>query len=187
MIVEAVLVPLAIGKIRGGKFKNLEKVYIEKWYLLVLSALIETIASFIRMRQIEPLWQFLDKNIILIDIIIYSLIIMTIYANRNKRGFKLILIGVILNGLVIFANNGKMPVDVSSIKEMISRESLNLLNDGKDLVHTATGPNTKLEFLADILHLKKPYPFPKILSLGDIFMIGGTFLFIQDKMIIESD
>ncbi|PKM49175.1 MAG: hypothetical protein CVV02_17325, partial [Firmicutes bacterium HGW-Firmicutes-7] len=51
------------------------------------------------------------------------------------------------------------------------------------LTHTVLNESTKLRILGDVIHLPKPYPFPKSLSIGDLFLIGGVFRLIQMLML----
>lgn len=52
-----------------------------------------------------------------------------------------------------------------------------------DLGHTLLVAETKMKFLSDIIFIGPPYPLPKILSLGDLFLIVGVFWFIQQIMV----
>ncbi|MFD3157876.1 DUF5317 domain-containing protein [Haloimpatiens sp. FM7330] len=185
MMIEALIFPIVIGKIRGGKIKNLFNIFINKWWFIVVAALIEFTVSFIRIKEIGSIWKVINNNIFWIHMITYSLIIVVLFINIRKKGFKSVMIGVILNFLVIMVNGGRMPVDVRGIENMISQESLQILKTGKDLTHKLADDSTKLSFLGDIIHIKKPYPIPKSISVGDIFMILGVFMFIQGKMITK--
>jgi len=49
----------------------------------------------------------------------------------------------------------------------------------------AVSKDTKFVYLADIILIPRPYPLPKILSLGDIFLMIGVFVFFQEEMFIE--
>ena len=51
-----------------------------------------------------------------------------------------------------------------------------------DIKHEAMTEDTRLPFLGDIIRIPPPYPLPKILSIGDIFLIVGVFVFFQEGM-----
>lgn len=182
MLVEAVCLPLLIGKLRGGKLINILNIEVKLWWLITLAGLIEFIASWIRMNEIGSIWSFIDANIFWIHILSYGLIIIVLLFNRFQKGFILLLIGTLLNFAVIMANDGRMPVEIESVEHMMSVETVDALKMGNDLTHTVLTDSTRLKFLGDIIHLPKPYPFPKSLSVGDVFIIVGFFVVIQSLM-----
>ncbi|WP_094548988.1 DUF5317 family protein [Petroclostridium xylanilyticum] len=51
------------------------------------------------------------------------------------------------------------------------------------ITHTLITSSTRLSILADIIAIPKPYPLPKVLSIGDIFIAFGVFVFIQEAML----
>lgn len=185
MLVESMGSSVILGKLRGGKTKNLADIYIEKWWLITLAASIELTASLIRGKEIVSLWQYVDHYIWLIHLITYSLLIYVMICNRRLPGCKIIVIGIILNFIVIMLNGGRMPVDISGVDPIAYQEKIAILQSGRDLVHTVLDETTTFGFLGDVIHLKKPYPLPKTLSIGDIFMMAGVFLFIQRQMLIS--
>jgi hypothetical protein len=85
-----------------------------------------------------------------------------------------------LNAAVIAANDGKMPVSMTGISG-IHQESVIPERDS-DIKHIGVNNNTKLVYLADIILIPRPYPLPKILSIGDVFIMAGVFLFFQKEM-----
>lgn len=182
MLVEAVCIPLIIGKLRGGKLKNLLEIEVKLWWLITLAGLIEFLASVIRLQEIGSIWQALDKNIFWIHLISYGLLIVVLILNRFQKGFILLLIGTLFNFIVIMSNDGRMPVEIKSVQHLMSAETVEALKEGSDLTHTVLTETTKLKILGDIIHLPKPYPFPKSLSIGDLFLIAGFFVFIQSLM-----
>lgn len=186
MLIEALLLPLIIGKLRGGKFKNLLEINIHLWWLITLAGVLEFTASIIRSKEINPIWQTIDQNVMWIQLFTYSLLIIVICFNLREKGFVLIMIGLLMNFIVIMFNQGRMPVDVQAIRQMISNESLEYLKSGKDLTHILANSSTKLAFLGDIIHIKKPYPLPKSISIGDVFLVAGLFRFIYIKMFTSS-
>lgn len=182
MLIEAILLPLIIGKLKGGKFKNLLEITIRFWWLITIAGLIEFVTSWIRAKEIVPIWQYIDHNVLWIQLLTYTLLIIVLSFNIKEKGFVLIMLGLLMNFAVIMLNHGRMPVDIQGIKQMISMESLEYLKSGKDLTHMIASESTRLWFLGDIIHIKKPYPLPKSISIGDIFLAAGVFRFIYHKM-----
>lgn len=186
MLVETVGLPLIIGKLRGGKFKSILNIEVKLWWMITLAGLIEFIASWIRIKEIGNIWQFVNANIFWIHFLSYSLLITVLILNRFQKGFILLLIGTLLNFAVIMANDGRMPVEIESIKHLMSTEVVEAIQAGSDLTHVELTETTNLKILGDIIHLPRPYPFPKSLSIGDLFLIGGLFVLIQKLMLSET-
>ncbi|PKM95120.1 MAG: hypothetical protein CVU84_07300 [Firmicutes bacterium HGW-Firmicutes-1] len=186
MLVEALCIPLIIGKLRGGNLKNLLNIQVKMWWLITVAGFVEFLSSFVRMQEIGSIWRVIDENIFWIHLICYSLLIFVLILNRNQKGFVLLLIGTILNFSVIMVNGGRMPVEIGSVEHLMSAETVEALKLGKDLTHTVLNESTRLRFLADVIHLPKPYPFPKSLSIGDLFLIGGVFRLIQASMVTKA-
>lgn len=117
------------------------------------------------------------------DIIIcitYQFLLIGIIYDLKKDYMKIFFIGTLLNFIVILVNDCKMPVLIAND---MANSSINIeyLELGNDLIHTIINSNTKLRFLADTIILNKPYPFVKTISIGDIFLMLGTFGFWQEE------
>lgn len=182
MLIEALVFPLILGKLRGGKIKNILNLEIKYWWLFTLAGLIEFSASFIRAKEIEPIWRLVDQHILWIQLVTYCMLFIVLFIHLKDKGVVFILIGTVMNFVVIMANHGRMPVDIHAIEHLISVESLNYLKSGKDLTHTLANDSTSLRFLGDIIHLKKPYPLQKSISFGDIFLVVGIFWYIYNGL-----
>ncbi|WFA07951.1 DUF5317 domain-containing protein [Tissierella sp. Yu-01] len=170
MFIEPTVLSILIGKLRGGYFRNIENVQIKGWYLLIVAALIQVLLSLFKV----------SEYLLLFISITYMLIILISLINIKKSYMKLFLIGVILNFIVIFGNGGKMPVSISGIKGI--HQETTLPERTYDIKHVALNKDTRFIYLADIILIPRPYPLPKILSIGDIFIMIGTYMFFQVEM-----
>lgn len=110
------------------------------------------------------------------------LLIIGLIFNFREKGFKLVLSGSILNFIPIALNNGKMPVSTKALKFSKLYTELTFLEEGRILTHILADKSTKLNILSDIIPIPKPYPFPKIISIGDILIAIGLFVLIQTYM-----
>lgn len=180
MVIEPLILSLLVAKLRKGKLKNLENIEISGWYLLLIAAGIQIILSILKRRGI-----ILNDGFYYLHILSYILMIICVILNIKKNSMKAFLIGVVLNFIVIFANNGKMPVSIDGIKGINNNISTELPTSDYNIKHQPINQDTKLVYLSDIILIPKPYPLPKILSLGDIFIMMGLFLFIQEAMVID--
>ncbi|NMA87147.1 MAG: DUF5317 domain-containing protein [Tissierellia bacterium] len=171
MIVEIIILSLVIGKVKKGKIKNLNQIYIRGWYLLIIAFLLEIISL-----------RVFVNNFSSIQILIYIILIFILLLNINIKGMKTMAIGSILNFIPIIANNGRMPVSKSALIKAKLHSQLSLLENNKILTHVLADDSTRLYFLSDIIPILKPYPFPKVISIGDIVLSIGIFLLVQFYM-----
>lgn len=182
MVFEIIILALTLGMIKGGNIGKLEKLHIRGWYLFVISFTIEIISLFLISKTNYNISKILENNFFYIHIFIYSLLILGLFINRRECGLKLSLFGSVLNFLPILMNSGKMPVSVKSLENAGLYNQITLLYDERIMTHTLMTENTKFGFLGDIIAIPRPYPFPKIISLGDILISLGLFILIYSYM-----
>lgn len=104
----------------------------------------------------------------------YLLLIPFWWRHRHSPGLALVLAGLALNLAVIAANGGQMPVDF----DLAARMGLPL-PAGPLPKHRPLGPETRLAFLADVI----PLPlFHRVVSVGDLLLMAGVFLYVQEVM-----
>lgn len=179
MLVESVGTSIVVGKLRGGSLSNIKNASIEKWHFFVSAFLVEFTAVYMASKGVA----FFAENIFLIHGLSYLLLFVGIYFNRSKLAFRIIFIGIFLNFIVIMANGGQMPVSGEAMAGIGLIDNMNNIRDGRIITHTLINNHTVLKYLGDIFILPKPYPRPKIFSIGDIFMAVGIFIYIQQIMI----
>lgn len=93
-----------------------------------------------------------------------------LYQNRHLKSLYLVLLGLLLNALVIFANGGHMPVSPTALHRAGIGEFADLLRDKGDAVHALLDEKTRLPFLGDVIPLP---PLRKVVSPGDLFILLG--------------
>ena len=151
------------------------KIQIKGYKVLILMAVIEITAQFLFKK-------YTDNNllkILSISWLIYFALLYVSALNIKKSYMMLFFMGTLLNFIVIAANGFKMPVLVSEILTDVEAKKMYLLT-GQDLIHSLLTESTKFKFLADIITLAPPYPFPKTISVGDVLLLSGIFAFWQD-------
>lgn len=108
-----------------------------------------------------------------------------LWLNRHHKGFKLIIIGVLMNFIVMAVNGGRMPVSLSA-SEVLGPYYTDMLKSGSVISkHYMMDASTRLSLLGDIIPLSKPYPRTQVISIGDVVMNFGMFLFIQSIMVVK--
>lgn len=183
MFLEPTFMSIVVGKLRKGKLKNLERVEIKAWYLLIFAGTIQVTLSIIKKLDWNLGNMVLSNYFIYLHGFSYILMIICIISNLRKNSMKLFLIGIVLNFIVIFANGGKMPVSIEGIRGI--NNYIELPSRDFDIKHKSISSDTKFIYLADIILIPRPYPLPKILSIGDVFLMLGLFLFLQEAMVID--
>lgn len=181
MFLEPTILSIALAKLRGGKLRNLERFSIKGYWIFIAAALLQGALSFGKLYQLPLIEKLTGEWLVYVMLITYTMMLITVIINYDKSYMKLFFIGLLLNMAVILWNDGRMPVSINGLSG-IGQETV-LPDREMDIKHTAVDKDTKLVWLADIILIPKPYPLPKIISIGDIFIMGGVFLFFQKEML----
>lgn len=182
MVFEIIVLALLVGKLRGGQIKKIENLYIKAWYILALSFSMEIMALFIVTKTNGVAAKFIELNFSHIHLFIYALLISVLLLNFHQPGIKTIILGATSNFLPLLFNNGKMPVWIGALENANLYNQLNLLSENSIMTHELMHENTSFKLLGDIIGIPKPYPFPKIISIGDILISVGIFILIYTYM-----
>ena len=179
MLVESVGTSVVVGKLRGGSFSNIKDAALEKWYFFVSAFALEFTAVYLASKGLD----IISENILIVHCLSYMLLFAGLYFNRTSMAFRIVFVGVFLNFIVIMANGGQMPVSGEAMMRIGLVDNMQAIKEGKIVTHALINSSTALKYLGDIFVLGKPYPRPKIFSIGDIIMALGVFIYIQDIMI----
>ncbi|CAK7001053.1 hypothetical protein CIW83_15295 [Tissierella sp. P1] len=182
MVIETITLSLLLGKLMGGKIRNIGNLYINGWYLFVVAFSVEIISLLIVSKTGGNLSDIIENNFFYIHIFIYLLLIIGLIMNFHENGLRITLFGSILNFLPLSLNSGRMPVAINALKVSKLYTQLSLLEEGRIMTHTLANKATKLTFLGDIIPIPKPYPFPKIISIGDVLISLGLLILILSYM-----
>ncbi len=182
MVIETILLSLLLGKLMGGKIRNIGNLYINGWYLFVVSFSVEIISLLIVSKTSGDLSSFIENNFFYIHLFIYLLLIIGLILNFHENGLRITLFGAILNFLPLSLNSGRMPVGIKALKTSKLLNQLRLLQDERIITHGLANKGTKLTFLGDIIPIPRPYPFPKVISIGDILISLGLLVLIISHM-----
>lgn len=154
------MIAVLIAFLRGGRFSKMPR-FSSYW---ALAAAIVLEGGAILVPNLAPL----------LESVSYIFIIIFLAGNWSMPEVRLILIGVVMNALVIWANGGVMPV-----AHYIVYSSMRSLPayDYNEFWHSALTKRTIFPLLSDIIFI--PYPVPTLLSCGDIFLYSGIAVLIQ--------
>lgn len=112
-----------------------------------------------------------------LHILTYLMVIAFLALNVRVPGFWLVTFGVACNVLVIFANDGHMPVTLTAWKATGERPSL-ITATGIYNNNVLAGPHTHVAFLGDIFALPRSVPLANALSIGDVLIVIGMAAFV---------
>lgn len=187
MLIESLGSSLIIGKIRGGKIRNIGEICIKGWYLFVGAFVIEKSSVLIESFTDGNMAQFIQRNFSYLHIGVYLITLIGLILNMKKRGILTIFTGTLLNFITIIFNGGKMPVSLKGLNFASLWEKASLLKVNGVLTHTLIDHSTKFYYLSDIIPIPHPYPLAKIISIGDIIIAVGIFILIQRAMLIDRE
>ncbi|MDF2546602.1 MAG: hypothetical protein K0R93_1500 [Anaerosolibacter sp.] len=177
MLIEGTILGLILGKIRGGKFSNLGDMQINGWTILILALLLQLTPI---ISEDFPFFAKYQPHIYATSII---LTMICICMNLRKKGMWAFFVGILLNLIVIAFNGFQMPISFSALKLAGLDSMVNAIQSG-DMMHfrSLEGAAQGIKMLAKFIPIPKPYPLPKVISIGDIFITLGLILFITGEM-----
>lgn len=175
------IISIIIVLFQRNKITNVLKTEMNGIHFILTGVFLQFVSVYIFKRNKNTnLYEFVINYYLIITCFTYLFILAGIGLDIKKNYMKFLFMGTLLNFIVILANGCKMPV---LILEEMTNSSLNkvYLESGKDLIHTIVNKDTNLRFLSDIIALKSPYPFVKTISIGDVFLLFGVFVFWQEE------
>jgi len=176
MYIEIVILGIIIGGFRGGRLANLTELNLRGWTLILLSLLVSLSPIFLS--GIE----FLENT--QVYLLFFSMVIMLIVLalNLDKKGTWIMLIGGLYNLMIMVFNNFKMPVSMSNLEKAGLNTLFDGITDGSIVNYVAAETTGAITVFTKFIAISSPYPFPKILSLGDVIMSLGLLIFIVGEM-----
>ena len=185
MVLETVIIAAISAYIRGGKLKNMSNVRFRYWYLVILGFFMQQIPGFLNNLGDGEFAKIAADTSFILVVTSYILIIIPLLFNLKINGIFFSLTGTILNAIVIIANNGMMPVTKNALVATGYDRSLEI-GQKLDMIHYVANGSTRINLLSDFIPIPRPYPIPHVLSIGDVLLCIGLFLFIQ-YMFLKKD
>ena len=176
ILVFGVGLAVAVGLLRGGNLRNFGNIRV-RWAWLALAALTIQVAII----YLTPAWSDIAR---LFFPLTHLGILAVAWVNRHLGGMRLLAAGVALNLLVMVANGGFMPVAPEVLVQAGIAESAEAVPlytrvpHSKDVV--LPRDEIALRWLSDTIPLR---PIQTIVSIGDVLMVPGVFLFVEKAML----
>ncbi|WP_043929920.1 DUF5317 domain-containing protein [Bacillus sp. EB01] len=178
MVYDGIIISLIVGLLRKGNLTGLADLKLKYGWIFPLLLLVQIIV-FVFQNKIP----FLGQASSYIYMLVYVLGLLFLFLNRHHTGFIAILIGVFLNFLVMAVNGGRMPVSMEATAAVLDPAFVDVMKNSLYAKHMILDESTRLAFLGDIIPLTNPYPRDQVISIGDVIMNVGIFLFIQHLMV----
>lgn len=182
MIIESMIISIVVGYLTGGRLSNIENIRIKYGWMFFTVIFLEFFTLIVGTRMDNGLAGLIVENYGAIHILLYGIYLYALFLNRKSSGFKLIFAGSGLNYIPMVLNGGRMPVYYGALERGKLFDQLDLLLADRMLTHRLSYTNRGIFFLGDIIPLGRPYPMPKVISIGDIILAIGIFIFIVKSM-----
>lgn len=111
-------------------------------------------------------------------VVSYVFLIGVTALNWRLRGFPLILMGLVLNAIPIFINQG-MPVSAEAV--VAAGGSVDEVPRERGRKHHLSTGEDDLTFLGDVIAVRAP--FRAVVSVGDLLMYSGAAVFLAGAML----
>lgn len=181
MVYDGIVIGLIVGLIRAGwrgGLTALSQIRIKGGWIFPALLLIQ-LALYLLHERIP----FIEEYNGYMFMAVYVAGLYMLWLNRKEKGFWWIFAGVALNFIVMAANGGKMPVSLEAASVLDPIFVDNLREGAVTSKHAAMTDSTLLPFLGDIIPMTPPYPRSQVISIGDVIMNIGIFIYLQHVML----
>lgn len=170
MFIDGVLVCLVVGWLRGGRLAGLTEISLRQFWLIPAAFLLRGGPATLARMGVTSVLRYGPT----LQVVAYLVLFLALILNKGIPGMPILTLGVALNFIVIGLNQGRMPVSPWSLSVVGMSGALPALQSGALTSHGLLNGLTRLPWLADIIPIPRPYPLPKIISIGDIVMVLGV-------------
>lgn len=181
MLLETFILAVIIGLVAKGSLKNLAHAPLHGALFIWAGLVLRNFPALFKLSFLNRYADAVAGTAPVLFIFSFALLIFGILLNLSQWPMILIFSGILLNFAVVLESEGFMPVSGESLR-MAGYDMDKIISTRLDMNHVLITAQTKLAFLADIIPIPRPYPFPQILSVGDVLMCLGLFFFIVMAM-----
>ncbi len=180
MFLEAVLLGLLVGKLRGGRSLNIGNLEFKGWVLILGAFLLQMLPMLLGRMG----WMARNGHVLAFCTLI--LVFFIVVWNSDKRGFWLIALGAVSNILAMTTHGLKMPVFLTGLQNAGHMELVDSITNNAVLNYTGLSQLTDWsDYLGKVIVLPDFYPLAQVVSAGDIMMCLGIVLFVSGQMTIS--
>ncbi|WP_394172106.1 DUF5317 domain-containing protein [Guptibacillus hwajinpoensis] len=178
MVFDGIILSILIGFLRRGSIKGFAYLSFRAGWIFPLLLLVEILVF-----VFQTSYSWVATLSAPLFMIIYIVGLIFLWLNRKMNiGILLLFIGVLLNFIVMFVNGGRMPVSLEAAT-ILDPAYAEAIKNGLYGKHAVLTDHTLVGFLGDVIPITDPYPKDQVISIGDIVMNIGIFIFIQHVMV----
>lgn len=177
MIIEAIILGIIIGLIRGGTFSRLGYINFRGSVFFLISLICYLMIVVMHIGNFEYNTNYYS----IILLITYIFILIGLLVNIKMKHIIIIVIGCIMNLIVFITNNLSFPINSEKVNLLFKSEYHQLLINNNIRFYIPV-EGSKLKYLANIIAINRPYLSPLILSVGDLIIALGIIILIQSTM-----
>lgn len=181
MYLEALILGLLIGRLRGGRISNFLS-YPFRYRYFALSALaVFVFPYFLQIFKIPA-------NYAVFPYIAMMIVALIVLLNYRTVGMKTLFVGLILNLAIMGLNEFRMPIDTAKLSALGEDgiAFVKSVENGEVLNYRSLPGSEGLSVLfGKVIALPPQYPFMRVLSVGDIAAALGIVMITQGTMLIN--
>ncbi len=177
MFLEAVLLGLLVGRLRGGRSVNIGNIEFKGWFLVVIAFLLQMLPMLLGRMG------WMARNGHMIAFCTMLAVFGIVIWNAEKRGFRLIVLGTAANLLTMGLHGLKMPVLLPALQNAGHLELVESITNNAVLNYTGLSQLTGWsDYLGKVITLPAMYPLGQVVSVGDLVISVGIFVFVSGQM-----
>mgnify|MGYP001812020976 FL=1 len=173
LLLYSIAAGLVIGRLLGGRVRNLERVQFV-WWQLALAGLMVQLVLFA-----DPVQERIGAAGPAIYVASTLVVLMALLRNVRLPGLAVIAVGAVLNLIPILTNGGYMPSSPDVWRELTGVAEVPVAYYSNVAL---IGPDTAFPFLGDIFLFPRPLPMATAFSLGDAIIALGAVVFLVSAM-----
>jgi hypothetical protein len=173
LLLYAIVAGLVLGRLSGGRLRNLEHLHFT-WWPLAVGGLAVQVVLFAR-----PVAEHVGSEGPAIYVLSTLAVMVALLRNLSRPGLVVIAVGATLNLVAVLANGGAMP---SSPEAWLALNGVAELPVSHFSNSVLIGPDTLVPFLGDIFVWPRPLPLANVFSIGDVVIGLGAIMFLVGAM-----
>lgn len=173
LLLYSVAAGLVIGRLAGGRVRNLEHVRFVWWRLALLGLAVQLVLF------ARPVAERVGSEGPTIYVLSTLAVMAALLRNLRLPGLGIIAVGAALNLVAVLANGGAMP---SAPEAWLSLNGVAALPVTHFSNSVLIGPDTLFPFLGDVFVWPRPLPFANVFSVGDAIIAVGAVVFLVSAM-----
>lgn len=173
LLLYSIAAGLIVGRLLGGRVRNLEHVHFV-WWQLALAGLFVQLVLFA-----GPVEERVGPEGPAIYVLSTLAVMVALLRNLRLPGLAIIAVGATLNLVPVLANGGAMPSAPEAWLQLTGVAALPVTHFSNSVL---IGRDTLFPFLGDVFVFPRPLPMANVFSIGDAVIALGAVVFLVGAM-----